>query len=284
MTWIDYKKANDMVPHSWIIDCLETVVINEKIRRLLTESMKSWRVELISGEENLGEFNIRRGIFQGDSLSPLLFVVWLLLLTHILRDAALGYHFTSNGQKVNHILFMDDLKLYASNEKLLESLIQTVRVFSNDIGMEFGVEKCAVLTMKKGKMINSDGIALPNKTKMKEMKEGDSYKYLGVIQADGMKHHEMKEKVKTEYSRRVRDTRNKIEWWKYNSRNKYGGISLLRYSAAFLDCTGAELEQIDRRTRKLDPKSDIAKIYLSRKEGGRGLISVEETVKFYSRA
>ena len=64
--------------------------------------------------------------------------------------------------------------------------------------MEFGVEKCAVLTMKKGKMANSDGIALPNKT-MKGLKDGGSYKYLRVIQAEGMKHDEMKKKVKTEY-------------------------------------------------------------------------------------
>ena len=60
MAWIDYKKAYGVVPHSWIIDCLETVGINEKIRRLLAESMKSWRVELISGEENLGDVNIRQ--------------------------------------------------------------------------------------------------------------------------------------------------------------------------------------------------------------------------------
>ena len=53
---------------------------------------------------------------------------------------------------------MDDLKLHTSNEKSPESLIQPVRVFSNDIGMKFGVEKCAVLTMKKGKMANNDGI------------------------------------------------------------------------------------------------------------------------------
>ena len=131
MAWIDYKKAY-MVFHSWIIDCFETVGINEKIRRLLAESMKSWRVELISEEENLGEANKRRGIVQGDSLSPLLFMC-LLPLTHILRDAAPGYHFASHEQKVNHLLFMDDLKLYARNEKSLESLIQTVRVFSNDI-------------------------------------------------------------------------------------------------------------------------------------------------------
>ena len=63
-------------------------------------------------------------------------------------------------------------------------------------------------------------------------------------------------------------------------------ISLLRYSVAFLDWAGAELEQMDRRTRKLmtmhgalNPKSDVARIYLSRKEGWRGLISVEDTVK-----
>ena len=59
MAWIDYKKHYDMVPHSWIIYRLETVGINEKIRRLLAESMKSWRVELVSVKENLGEVNIR---------------------------------------------------------------------------------------------------------------------------------------------------------------------------------------------------------------------------------
>ena len=69
---------------------------------------------------------------------------------------------------------MDVLKLYLSNEKLLESLIQTVRLFSRDIGIEFRVEKCAVLTLKKGKMANSDGVALPNKTAMRGLKEGDN--------------------------------------------------------------------------------------------------------------
>ena len=47
--------------------------------------------------------------------------------------------------------------------KSFESLTQTICVFSHDIEIELGVEKCAVLTMKKGKMTNSDEIALPNK-------------------------------------------------------------------------------------------------------------------------
>ena len=92
--------------------------------------------------------------------------------------------------------------------------------------------------MKKGKMANSDGIALLNKTTMKGLKEGESYKYLGVIQAG----HEMKEKVKTEYYRRVR----KILETKLNGGNIIAGINtwavlLLRYSAAFLDWAGAIL-------------------------------------------
>ena len=90
----------------------------------------------------------------------------------------------------------------------------------------------------------------------------------------------MKEKVKTEYYRLVR----KILKTKLNGGNiKIGintwAISLLRYFAVFLDWTRTELEQMDRRTRKLmtmhralNPKSDVARIYLSKKEGGRGLI------------
>ena len=69
---------------------------------------------------------------------------------------------------------------------------------------------------------------------MKELKEGGSYKYLGVIQADGMKHHEIKEKVKTEYYRQVR----KILETKLITGINTWAISLLRYSAAFLDWTG----------------------------------------------
>ena len=42
---------------------------------------------------------------------------------------------------------MDDLKLYSRREKALDSLVQTVRVFSEDIEMEFGKEKCAKLVM-----------------------------------------------------------------------------------------------------------------------------------------
>ena len=61
--------------------------------------------------------------------------------------------------------FMEDLKLYSRSEKGLDSLVQTVRVFSEDIGMEFGIEKCAMLVMEKGKIVKSVGIELQCKVR-----------------------------------------------------------------------------------------------------------------------
>ena len=151
-----------MIPHSWIMECLEMFGIAEDIKRLFCNSMENWKVELCSGESVLREVNIRRGIFQGDSLSPLVFVIGLIPLSLILRKAKAAYEFSESKEKINHLLFMDDLKLYSKNEKELDSLIQTVRLFSADIGMEFGIEKCAVLVMKKGKLVKSERIVLPD--------------------------------------------------------------------------------------------------------------------------
>ena len=78
----------------------------------------------------------------------------------ILRKAKAAYEFSERKEKINHLLFMDDLKLYSRSEKGLESFVQTVRVFSEDIGMELGIEKCAMLVMEKGKVLKSVGIEL----------------------------------------------------------------------------------------------------------------------------
>ena len=247
--------------------------------------MKTWRVQLNCGDQGLGEVKINRGIFQGDSLSPLLFVACLIPLSYVLRKSEAGYTF-GNGEKINHLLFMDDLKLYAKNEKALDSLVQTVRIFSTDIGMEFGLDKCAVLTMKRGKIVKSQGIEMPDEETIKGMEEGDTYKYHGILEADRIKSQDMKEKIKKEYLRRTR----KVLESKLNSGNLIRAIntwavSLVRYSAAFIGWTHTELEGLDRKTRKLmtmhgalHPRSDIDRLYLPRSEGGRGLIGIEDTV------
>ena len=68
-------------------------------------------------------------------------------------------------------MYMDDIKLFAKNEKEQETLIHTVRIYSQDIEMEFGIEKCAMLVMKSGKRHITDGIELPNHDKIRTLGE-----------------------------------------------------------------------------------------------------------------
>ena len=63
MTWIDYKKAYDMVPHSLIIECLDLFEVAENIKSLLVNSMEKWKVMLSFGNSELGEVEIKRAIF-----------------------------------------------------------------------------------------------------------------------------------------------------------------------------------------------------------------------------
>ena len=57
---------------------------------------------------------------------------------------------------------MNDLNLYRRNEKGLNSLVQTICVFSEDVGMEFSIEKYAMLMIEKGKIVKSVGTEFPD--------------------------------------------------------------------------------------------------------------------------
>ena len=71
--------------------------------------------------------------------------------------------------------------------------VQTIYIFSKDIGMEFGIEKCA--SDRKENIMKSVGIELPDVKVIKSLQEGESYKYLGILEADRFLAEEMKLKV-----------------------------------------------------------------------------------------
>ena len=72
MAQMDYKKAYDMISHSWLLQSLGCVQEYENIVEFIRKSMKNWNTNLKSCGEYLGNVNIRRDTFQGDSLSPVL--------------------------------------------------------------------------------------------------------------------------------------------------------------------------------------------------------------------
>lgn len=67
---------------------------------------------------------------------------------------------------------MADPKLYFKRERPSDFVFQTVRVLRKDIGMQFGIAKCAMLVMKNGKTVKSDGIKLPNEKLIRSLEEG----------------------------------------------------------------------------------------------------------------
>ena len=117
--------------------------------------------------------------------------------------------------------------------------------------MAFGLDKCAVLVMKRGKMVRTEGIELPDGKHMREVNL-DGYKYLAVLQLDSIMNREMKQKVKSEYITRVK----RLLRSQLNGRNVIAGmnswaVGILRYGAGVLDWTKEELKSIDIKTRKL---------------------------------
>ena len=269
MAWIDYRKAYDLVPHSWVNECMEMFGIAVNLRTFLQKSMQQWRLLLTSNGEDLGDVTVKRGIFQRDSLSPLLFVLSLVPLSLILQKINACYKWGKKEYKLNNLLFMDDLKLYVKSEEQANTLVANAHVFSTDIGMESEIKKCGILTMKRGKIVKSEGIKLPNGEVMKQIGQ-ERYTYLGIIKLDKIKETEMKEKITKEYKRRQR----LILKSKLNGRNKVTvintwAVAIFRYGAGIIPWEASDLKELYRKSRKtmaiyggLHPNRDVYRLYV----------------------
>ena len=251
--------------------------------RFLRKTMPNWKTILTSSRTRTAEVNIRRGIFQGDSLSPLLFIVAMIPVTMVLERMEVGYQLKKGGNGINHLMFIDHIKLFRGGTKEIDTLIHTVRIVSGDSRMEFGIEKCALVNIQRSKVTRTEGIQMSNGNNIKDIDE-TGYKYLGMIEGEEIKHQEMKKKIEKEYIKRLKailksklssgDTVKAINTW---------AVPVIRYSAGIVDWKNSELCNMGRETRKIlkiyqavHPRPTVDRLYLPRSEGGKGLLSLEE--------
>ena len=291
MAWIDYQKAFDSVPHSWLIQCLELYKVHPTITRTLASQIPMWQTNIslrhTKGTITIPKVKIKRGIFQGDSLSPLLFCMAIDPLSKLLNKSRSGYNLSQTRQKdpaktVNHLLFMDDLKLYASSDAELHQLLQVVSNFSNDIRMKFGLDKCAKCTLRAGKKTTTENIQLDEAQDIRELTEQEPYKYLGIEENDNIQHANMRKKAGSEYLSRLK----KICKTQLTNKNKITAINqlampVLSYSFGIIDWPQTELNKLDIKTRKILTlhrviyrNQCLPRLYMPRREGGLGLSEI----------
>jgi hypothetical protein len=126
IAWIDYRKALDSVPYSWIEKSIEPLGVNNKIINFCKSSMEKWStgLQLKTNQELLHSrlIKINRGIFHGDLLSPLLFCIARIPITNELNRSNCGYQIHGTERKISHLLYMDDLKLIGRSQEELKKL------------------------------------------------------------------------------------------------------------------------------------------------------------------
>ena len=107
--WINNKKAFDSVPHSWILKCLQMYKIHPVLMTFIEDSRSQWKTNMTlvykEGVLETGPIRIERGIFQGDSLSPLLFTMSLNPLSLELQKTRYGYQLDEQ-TKINHLFYV----------------------------------------------------------------------------------------------------------------------------------------------------------------------------------
>ncbi|XP_050550436.1 uncharacterized protein LOC118279092 [Spodoptera frugiperda] len=286
-TYIDYKKAFDSIPHSWLLEILQIYKINPEIIKFLKNIMSQWKTTLQLNYRNntitTRQITIKKGIYQGDSLSPMWFCLALNPLSHLLHRSQAGYCLTHTAEvtTISHLIYMDDIKLYSKSEKEMKTLIDITSKFSRDINMQFGLDKCKTIHIIRGKIKPGD-YEINNIDVITAMEPEDFYKYLGYKQLKGLDHTAIKNTLKNEYKNRVSAVCKTQLSSKHliKALNTYA-IPILTYSFGVIKWSKTEICQLERTTRttltkhnNLHPKSAIERLTIKRQHGGRGLIDI----------
>jgi hypothetical protein len=290
MAWVDYAKAFDSTSHQLLLRLLELLKVHPDVVRCIADIIPLWKTKfaVTSGNEvfHTEWVHYRRGVFQGDSLSPLLFCISLLPLSIELR-AGNGYNCGPPGRrrhKVTHLFYMDDLKLYASSQSDLQVALDTVQNYSAAVGMQLGLDKCAVLHIKRGRGVgNGEDLQLVDGSIIHHLDAGETYAFLGIAQNRLQDAHNVKKALRSKYKSLLRQ----IWSSQLSGRNKISAtnmlaVPILSYTFGVLKWNIKELQSLDIETRKimnihrsLHKKSSLQRIYLPRHLGGRGLLNLE---------
>jgi exonuclease III len=169
LSFIDYNKAFDSIKHSAVWSALKSQGIEYKYIRVIKEIYKNSTARIRMEREGQ-EFQIKKGVRQGDPLSPKLFSAVLELIFQKLNWDQYGINI--NGKLLNHLRFADDLIIMANNPIELETMVQELATESTKVGLSLNAGKTKIMTNSEQTRIQVNN---------KEIEYVEEYTYLGQI-------------------------------------------------------------------------------------------------------
>lgn len=176
--FVDYRKAFDSVARDALLFKLAKLGIRGKIFACLKHMYENSSTQIKLMNKLSEKINLKNGVEQGHPLSPELFKIFILDLSHQLNECTGNFPLLA-GMPVNHLLWADDLVLLATDERSLQILLDILHQYCSKWGLEINTKKTKILIFNKaGRSIkpSSDffiGDRLIDVTR--------SYCYLGII-------------------------------------------------------------------------------------------------------
>ncbi|KAK5970654.1 reverse transcriptase [Trichostrongylus colubriformis] len=299
MLWVDMTKAFDSVSHGAIRWIVRQWGVPPAIITLLQKVMSRQSVRYYGYQDGKAvrsvPLEIRNGLMQGDTLSPLLFCLAIAPISGWLRSniepykTRTGSDARSEGSlEVSHIFYMDDLKVYTTNWEDLVKAKAGIQKVADQLGLRMNPSKCAV------KSINPSGKEQVGVGEIPILGSSSFYKYLGVEQGALVVMNEVWPRVR----RNAWETAVRIMNSNLTVRQKVAGynqtvvpklkyaISCVIFGMGRLCSLRKEAREFDIRVRKLLVESRMrfghscqARLYVNKEEGGLGLKSVEEEIE-----
>ena len=269
--WLDIKKAFDSVDLDFLSKLIKILPIHENLKISLEEICKTSIIDLYYKGNKLTEIIATKGIKQGDSLSPLLFVTVMEIVTKNINKKCQKVRFRYKDNEVisiNHLLFNDDIKIISNSKENMNKIIDKFKEILFIIGMELNLDKC--------------GSYIKNKHIKNIIDKNNYYRYLGVeennITNQKINKQLIKEEIIDRISKLMKTKLNAINLFK--AINEYA-ISKISYYIGILNWTESEINDLDKSIRNELIKGKVhyrtankERLYLERCNFGRGLKAV----------
>lgn len=294
MLWVDMCKAYDSLSRGAIKWTLMKWGIPRNVRWMTSVLMDLNAVRFVgslNGKRILSDkLEIKRGVMQGDTLSPLLYILAISPISHWIRNNIGRYMLQNSGESIrmSHLFYMDDLKVYTNSMSELRKCADGLCKIAGQMGLEMNPQKSAIKVLNSNRSTGDLG-------KIREI--GDkSYKYLGILQSDLAETTETWEDAETAALERVRNIVNT----KLTLRQKVSAINSqctprMAYIAGNsifgkgrYNCISSRAEKLDIKIREIlrqrksegsdnklrDANTCSGRLYVNPNRGGIGLASM----------